>query len=346
MIAVKKEGILISKTTLNFECEGVLNPAVIREGKYVHVFYRAVALGNYSSIGYCRLDGPLKVDIRSKQPLLIPEHPYEIHGMEDPRIVCIDHLYHLTYTAYDGNNALGALAISEDMVHFKKEGVVAPRITEDAFRTISVLKNMGEQRIQQYSSLAHISASEDQGSFVWNKNIILFPRRIGGKLAFLHRIKPDIQIVTHIQAFSDLTDLFWKDYFLHFAEHIVLVPKFAHEASYVGGGCPPIETRAGWLLIYHGVSGSCGRYVYTACAALLDLDNPQKEIARLPYPLFFPEYQWELIGEVNNVCFPTGAALFDDRLYIYYGAADEQIATASLSLTELLQELEQHKIIV
>ncbi len=82
---------------------------------------------------------------------------------------------------------------------------------------------------------------------------------------------------------------------------------------------------------------------YSACAALLDLENPQQEIARLPYPLFSPEFPWEKIGTVNNVCFPTGTALFDDTLYIYYGAADEQIAIASIQLSDLLKELLQNK---
>lgn len=76
---------------------------------------------------------------------------------------------------------------------------------------------------------------------------------------------------------------------------------------------------------------------------MLDLNNPEKELARLPYPLFFPEKEWELKGEVNNVCFPTGAILENDTLYIYYGAADERIAVASLSIKELLNELTSNK---
>jgi predicted GH43/DUF377 family glycosyl hydrolase len=79
--------------------------------------------------------------------------------------------------------------------------------------------------------------------------------------------------------------------------------------------------------------------VYSACAALLDLDNPKKEIARLPYPLFSPKHEWEVRGVVDFVVFPTGTALFDDTLYIYYGAADEHIACASLSLSALVAEL-------
>jgi predicted GH43/DUF377 family glycosyl hydrolase len=69
------------------------------------------------------------------------------------------------------------------------------------------------------------------------------------------------------------------------------------------------------------------------------LDNPTQVIARLPEPLFAPEYDYELNGVVNNVVFPTGTALFHDTLYIYYGTADKCIACASVSLSELLHEL-------
>ena len=118
MIEVKKEGVLLKKTALDFESEGVLNPAAIQEGDTVHLFYRAVSKGNYSSIGYCKLKGPLHVEDRSETPVLLPQLGYESHGVEDPRIVKIDNLYYLTYTAYDGVNALGALAVSKDLKNF------------------------------------------------------------------------------------------------------------------------------------------------------------------------------------------------------------------------------------
>ena len=93
---------------------------------------------------------------------------------------------------------------------------------------------------------------------------------------------------------------------------------------------------------YHGVHDSLNGFVYSACAALLALDDPQKEIARLPYPLFYPEFNWELKGEVNNVCFPTGAIVIKEILYIYYGAADERIACASVDIKLLINELQKH----
>ena len=72
MINVKKEGILLMKTTLVFENEGVLNPAAIRIDDDVHIFYRAVSNGNFSSIGYCRLSGPHTVTKRFDHPVIFP----------------------------------------------------------------------------------------------------------------------------------------------------------------------------------------------------------------------------------------------------------------------------------
>jgi predicted GH43/DUF377 family glycosyl hydrolase len=160
----------------------------------------------------------------------------------------------------------------------------------------------------------------------------------------LHRIKPDIQILVSVESITDITESFWHKYFLNFEENVLMKPKYDHEASYLGGGCPPIETSDGWLLIYHGVKDTINGYVYSACAALLDLEHPNIEIARLPYPLFEPNRIWEINGEVNNVCFPSGTALFGDELYIYYGAADERIAYASVSISSLLQELKLNTI--
>ncbi|WP_158730163.1 pesticidal protein Cry7Aa [Flavobacterium sp. I-STPA6A] len=339
MIQVKKEGVLLTKTLFPFEDEGVLNPAAIKEGQFVHLFYRAVSQGNHSSIGYCKLDGPLSVVDRHKKSLLAPEFDYESQGMEDPRIVKIEDTYYLTYTAYDGINALGCLAISKDLIHFEKKGIIVPQISYAAFDQLAEESSPINQKYFRYNE--HIGAleSDKEKSLVWDKNVIFFPRKINGKFYFMHRIKPDIQIVVGVEDLENLTEAFYQDYFSHFNDYVLLSSKYDHEISYVGGGCPPIETDQGWLIIYHGVKDGLNGYVYSACAALLDLENPKEEIARLPYPLFKPELDWELKGEVNNVCFPSGAVVFEDTLYIYYGAADERIATASVSLSGLIKEL-------
>ncbi len=316
MIKVKKEGILLEKTNLTFEDECVLNPAVIREGDNVHVFYRAVQRGNYSSIGYCKLDGPLTVSERSTKAFIIPEFEYESQGVEDARIVKIDDLFYMTYTAYDGINARGALATSKDLKHFKKQGIIVPPITYSEFVFLAESSGKVNKNYYQNYKFYYQEADPEKKIMLWDKNVIFFPRKINGKLVFLHRIRPGIQLVS-INNLKELTKEFWGDYFINLHEHIVLDPVCAHESSYIGSGCPPIETKHGWLLIYHSVEETAKGLIYSASAALLDLNNPLKEIARLPYPLFFPEHEWELKGEVNNVVFPTGTALFGNTLFIY-----------------------------
>lgn len=339
MLNVIKEGIIIEKTTLDFENEGVLNPAAIKEGEFVHLFYRAVSKGNHSSIGYCKLKGPFTVVQRNKVALLNPEFEYECHGIEDPRIVKIEDTNYLTYTAYDGVNALGCLATSKDLIHFEKKGIILPQMTYEEFNHLAETKGLINEKYFRYNQHDRILEKDGKKMLIWDKNLIFFPRKINGKFYFMHRIRPEIQIIVAIENLKELTIKFWQDYFLNFNDFVILNSRYEHEVSYIGGGCPPIETELGWLIIYHGVHDTPKGYVYSACAALLDLEDPKKEIARLPYPLFFPEKPWELKGEVNNVCFPTGAVVFDDILYIYYGAADERIASASMSLKELLKEL-------
>lgn len=338
MINVKKEGILLSITGLEFENESVLNPAAIREGDNVHLFYRAVRSGNHSSIGYCKLDGPLTIVNRWEKPLISPEFEYESHGVEDARIVKIDDLYYFTYTAYDGTNARGAYAIGKDFMNLKKRDILAPPITYARF--VSLVESAGKVNENYYlnHNFYYKESDPEKKMLLWDKNIVFFPKKINGKITFLHRIRPGIQLVS-VNDLNELTKEFWKDYFMNLQNHIVMDPLYSHESNFIGSGCPPIETEHGWLLIYHGVEGTEEGLVYSACAALLDLENPLILKARLPYALFSPEFEWERKGEVNNVVFPTGSSLFGDTLYIYYGAADTHIGCASISITELLKEL-------
>lgn len=338
MIKVKKEGLLLEKTELEFENEGVLNPAAMQEGNVVHLFYRAVKAGNRSTIGYCRLDGPLTVAERWDKPIIVPTLEFESQGVEDPRIVKIDDLYYLSYTGYDGVSAQAAIATSKDLKHFEKHGVIVSPITYAEF--IFLAENSGSVNENYYRNQVFYYQEPNpvKKMLLWEKNVIFFPRRINGNLVFFHRIRPGIQLVS-VPELKNLTKEFWDEYFHHFKEHIVMDPIYEHESIYIGGGCPPIETEHGWLLIYHGVQSTENGPVYSACAALLDLNDPSKELARLPQALFSPELEWELIGEVNNVVFPTGTSLFGDTLFVYYGAADERIATASVSLSALVKEL-------
>jgi len=257
--------------------------------------------------------------------------------------VKIENVYYLSYCAYDGVNALGSYATSVNLIDFNRHGVIVPQITYEEFHRLTEFEGCLNEKYERFHVHNNIKSNPDKQLLLWDKNLIFFPKLINGEFYFLHRIRPDIQI-TSVKSMKHLTKEFWDEYLLHFNEHILMTSVYDHEIGYIGGGCPPIETQAGWLLIYHGVHDTAKGYVYTACAALLDLKDPTKEIARLPYALFEPEFPWELTGYVNNVVFPTGTSLFDDTLYIYYGAADKRIAVASLNLEALITELLAYRI--
>ncbi|NLI35189.1 MAG: pesticidal protein Cry7Aa [Bacteroidales bacterium] len=343
MINIKREGIILQTTDLEFENESVMNPAVITVGDDIHMFYRAVQEGNHSTIGYCKMKSPLEVVYREKEPILSPLVECESHGVEDPRIVKIEDTYYMTYTAYDGHNAIGSLAVSKDLKHFTRIGIIASQITYSQFTKL--LKKDDSPHTEKYFrayNQRQTKTQEGNPLYLADKDLVLFPRKINGKFFFMHRIRPDIQSIL-IDHFEDLTPAFWEKYYSNFTDHIFFKHRYDHESSYIGAGCPPIEIDEGWLMIYHSVCDTSDGYVYSASAALLDKDDPTIEMARLPYPLITPEMDYENLGIVDKVCFPTGAIIWDDRLYIYYGAADKCIACASVSMSELIGELLNYK---
>jgi beta-1,2-mannobiose phosphorylase / 1,2-beta-oligomannan phosphorylase len=341
MIKVEKYGIILSPTELEFENNAVFNPGIFQDGNIVHIFYRAVQNGNFSTIGHAIAEGPLNITSRKTYPIITRDFDYECHGVEDARIVKIEEVFYLTYTSYDGHNALGSLATSTDLIHFDKKGIITPQIKYEDFENI--IKKFSDEELNQkyhqfYKLFLKSGFLEDKKLYINDKDVVFFPRKIDNQFAMLHRIWPGIQIVK-FNHWDELTEDFWIDYFNHLPEHIVLDPKGEFDINYLGAGGPPIETDLGWLLIYHGVQETSVGRTYHAMAALLDIDHPQTELARLEYPIFSPTKDWEKVGEVNNVVFPSGNAIFDDDLYIYYGAADHHIAVAKVSMHELLLEL-------
>ena len=335
MVSVKRKGIILEATELEFENQAVLNPTIVQQGNTLHLFYRAVKEGNYSSIGYCRLEGPLNVVERRKSPILFPEFDYEKHGIEDPRIVYLDGTYYLFYTAYDGKNALVAYATSKDLKTWKKRGLISPQITYNEARDYFSFSKLKEKYRFFVSYYKDIVAND---VLLWEKDTFLFPKKINNQFVLFHRILPDIQIIC-FEDFNQLTLDYWKNYLKTLGDYVVLEPKYGYESRNIGAGAPLIETQRGWLMIYHSVEDSNKGKIYHASAALLDKKNPTKVIGRLKEPFFSPKKDYEKFGDVNNVVFPTGTAIFDDKLYIYYGAADKRICVVSVKLSKLLNEL-------
>lgn len=335
---VKKHGIVLSPTSRSFEGRAVFNPGVFQEGNFVHLFYRAVNQKYESTIGYAKLDGPLKVVERWQKPFMKREFDFEKRGVEDAHITKIKDTFYFTYVAHDGKNAVTALATSKDLFSLKKIGIITPRISYDAAED---LFRKSKLKDKYFFFEAYYKDKVASDVLLWDKDVSLFSEKIKGKYAMLHRVLPDIQIVF----FKDLKDLFskkfWSDYLRHLSDYVVLENKYWFESRNIGGSCPPLKTKAGWLLIYHAVEEFNKGKRYHAAAALLDLKNPQKIIGRLEKPLFSPEEPWEKKGEETDVVFPSGNALFGDRLYIYYGAADKRVAVASVNLASLIKALKR-----
>lgn len=294
-----------------WESGAVFNPGTVREGDFIHMLYRAVEGENFSTLGYAKLDREGSVLERSEQPAITRELAIERQGCEDPRIVEFEGRRLIFYTAFDGMSPLTAenarivMAETTDFKAYKKLGRVGPDVQD--------------------------------------KDAMIFPERIGGKIAFLHRIQPNIQLAL----FEDVDHLmnpepeYWEDHLKNLSKYTVMCRENEWEAKKVGAGPPPIKTEAGWVLIYHGVDQN---HVYRAGAALLDEKNPYKVIARLPYPILEPEREYERVGDVNMVVFPEGIAQFDDELQVYYGAADKVIGAARGSLSQLIDELWRNKV--
>ncbi|MBI4457629.1 hypothetical protein HY633_01550 [Candidatus Uhrbacteria bacterium] len=341
MIEIRDEGVILEKSDLPFENQAVLNPACIEVDGVTHMFYRAVRRGDMvSTIGYCQLVDN-KVIKRSAEPVIRPEFDYEKGGVEDPRIVLLDGTYYLFYTAFDEKNALIAYATSTDLKKFTKQGTISTKITydeaEDLFRQSRV-----RDKYSFYEAYFKDIAGKDV--MLWEKDAFIFPRKFNGKFALVHRILPGIQIL-FFDDFKDLNDAFWRNYLKELNRYILLDSEFKFENRNIGGGCPPVWTKDGWLLIYHAVEDRPRGKVYHAAAALLDPEDPLKVIGRLPQPLFSPTSEEERLGDVNNVVFPTSAIVKDGRLFIYYGAADSRIMCKSVDLEELVGELKHYALV-
>jgi len=245
------------------------------------------------------------INFKLLRPLIKPDTSYDRYGCEDARVTKLENLYFITYTAlsfpaFSGRGYRVGLALTEN------------------FREIS-----------KYPI----------GPDVNDKNAAIFPEKINEKIALLHRIKFNI----YVAYFDNLEQLkknhsekFWKKYLEELERYLVLKREFEWESRKIGSGPPPIKTKEGWLLIYHGVDKDG---IYRVGASLLELEDPRKVLARLPVPILEPEKDYEKNGDVPNVVFPTGAVVKNGKLFIYYGAADKRCCLACCKFDELLDYL-------
>ena len=229
--------------------------------------------------------------------LFTPANENEEFGVEDPRITKIGDTYYITYVAVSRHGAATALASTQDFKTFTRHGIIFPPE---------------------------------------NKDVVLFPEKIGGQYYALHRpnpsqhfSKPEMWIATS----PDLTNWGENVPFLGGGDE--------WDIGRIGGGTPPFRTDKGWVEIYHGNSRKeeeSGIGTYSGGALLLDLKDPRRILSRSGQ-IFIPQTDYESEGFVPNVVFPTGIVEQDKNLLVYYGAADTFSAVVEFSIEELLDAL-------
>ncbi len=185
--------------------------------------------------------------------------------------------------------------------------------------SLSITKNFNT-----FSKLGVLLPPED-------KDACLFPRRFRGRFVLIHR--PIVRGEAHMwMSFSpDLK---------HWGDHrpLIMTRHAYWDCHRVGLACQPIETEHGWLLFYHGVRNTTAGAIYRMGIALLDLDQPWKVLRRSDEWVLGPREDYERIGDVGGVIFPTGVTIQKEtnQLHLYYGAADCTVAVASADFDELL----------
>jgi predicted GH43/DUF377 family glycosyl hydrolase len=261
---------------------------------------------NTSVLGYATSQDGIHIDYRSSDPIYVPRERFEQKlvpggnsGCEDPRLTRVGTKLYMFYTAYNGREH--------------------PRV---AVTSISVTNFLSQK--WNWSKPVIITPPE-----IDNKDAFLFPQALGGKYICVHRFGNgiDYDFSPNLKFKGNV----WLD------EHRWIERRKGWwDSEKVGAAAPPVKTREGWVMLYHGVSED---KVYRVGAVLLDLKNPTKVLARLVYPILEPETPYEIEGQVPKVVFPCGNVILRDTLYVYYGGADSVIGVATVNLRELLSIL-------
>ena len=225
---------------------------------------------------------------------------------------------------------------------YEEFGIEDPRITRiDATYYITYVAVSRHGAVTRLMSTTDFKTFRRHGPMFPpdNKDVVLFPQRVLGDYLAIHRPMTAMPFSPYQMWLARSPDL------THWGGHEQLMGpgSQAQFQNRIGGGCPPIRTREGWLHIYHGsdkAPGDRGAGTYSAAAVLLDSQNPKRILARTPEPFMSPEADFETSGFVPNVIFPTGLVERGDEIWLYYGAADESVGVVGYERKALMEALQ------
>lgn len=225
----------------------------------------------------------------SDHPWITPLPPYENFGIEDARISLIEDTYYVNYSAVSPLGISTGLLATRDFEKIERLGIIFPPS---------------------------------------NRDVALFPSRVGGEYICYHRPMPSPFGGLNIWIARSNNLIQWGNH-----QVVLQASESGWEDGRVGGGAPPILTKHGWLSIYHAADR---QHRYCLGFFVTPEDQPEKVILRSTHPILVPEADYETTGFFGNVVFTCGALLDGNTLCIYYGAADESIALAETNIDELL----------
>ena len=203
---------------------------------------------------------------------------------------------------------------------------------------------LGLARTADFESFDFLGVVSDDDT----RNGVLFPEKVGGR--YLRYERPNKVSIPGGPTSGTTVVLSESDDLIRWRQ---VAPVFSGRFHYwdelIGPGPPPVKTREGWLLIYHGVATHlASAYIYQAGVALLDLADPAKVIGRCPFNILEPRELYECVGQVPNVVFPSGLvvesvdaegfALPASPVFVYYGAADTCVGLATAHIQGLIEQ--------
>ena len=289
-----------------WEEKAIFNPGAIDIDGKVSILYRAMSKDNTSVLGLAESDDATHITHIEDKPIYTPRESFESKGVpngnsgcEDPRLTQIGNIIYMYYTAYNG-------------------------ITPPSVAMTSILEKDFKKKNWAWSKPVIVTTDG-----IDDKDACLHPEKVKGKYFLFHRVS------NHICGDYGSTPAFPERN--NFKNIPILLPRPGMwDSIKVGISVPPIRTKKGWILIYHGVSV---RSRYRIGAALLDLRDPTIVLSRTTDAIFEPQEAYELEGQVNHVVFPCGAIVRGDTIYMYYGGGDSVVDVASISVKELLDVL-------
>ena len=309
--------VLIPQKYHPWEAMAAFNWCPIKKGKKTYAVYRAAGMPSLyegvnmslSTIGLASWVD--ETHITERRQFIFPENGWERYGCEDPRITFFEGKYYIFYTAlsnypFNADSIKIALATTKDLKKIDEKHLITP------FNA---------------------------------KAMALFPERINGKMAAILTVDTDrSNSRIAIAMFDKDEDLyskdFWDKWYSELDHHSIEEPRRSLH-DFVEVGAPPIKTPYGWLQVYSHIQNYFQTAekidrVFGVEVLLLDLENPQKIIGRTRGPLLAPTEEYEQMGIVPNVAFPSGAYIEKKNLFIFYGSADTTGSIARVRLSDLI----------